>query len=261
MKNAVYETKFKPISINVDEILSPMPHLHKEIEIVYTIKGKALAHADRFCAEIGEGNLFIGFPNQIHYYSDSQPGEYCVMILSADILFGMKNLFEENLPKKNVFEISPEIKNMLISAVSNFESPYGKTVSVGIINQIMGMLAVRFELKPRIKADNITLQSILSYCNKNFNSDITLDGISEELNLSKYHISHLFNSKLGMGFNTYVNTLRINTACELLEETDKKTADISEETGFGSIRSFNRAFLQIMGMSPLQYRKRLKTKQ
>ena len=76
--------------------------------------------------------------------------------------------------------------------------------------------------------------------------------------MSKYHISHLFNNKLGISFNTYINTLRINTACDLLEETDKKTTDISEEIGFGSIRSFNRAFLQIMDMSPLQYRKLVK---
>ena len=52
--------------------------------------------------------------------------------------------------------------------------------------------------------------------------------------------------------------LRIDKACDLLEETDKKTADISEDVGFGSIRTFNRAFLQISGITPLKYRNRYK---
>lgn len=255
MKNAFFETKTEPVTVMVQKSLTSLPHLHKEIEMVYVLKGRSLVYADRFCTEIGDGDLFIAFPNQIHYYNASQHGEFIVIILSPDTVFGMKSLFNENLPKRNVFKPTAEIGRLLTESASSFDTAYGKTVAVGLLNQVFGILAKSFDLKPRIKSDNKTLQSVLNYCNEKFKSDITLDEISEELHLSKYHISHLFNSKLGIGFNTYINTLRINTACEMLEGTDKKTADISEETGFGSIRSFNRAFLQITGMSPLQYRK------
>lgn len=257
MKNVVYENKSKPIQLDRSRILAPLPHLHKEVEIIYVAKGGALAYADRVCAEIKEGDLFVCFPNQVHYYEGSEIGEYYLMIFSPDIVFGLKNLLNENVPKQNVLHIGKgsEAQKLFAKAISEFHKDFGETVSVGLINQAMGKLFSQFSLKPRIKTDNSTLQNVLNYCNVNFMSDITLDGAAEELHLSKYHISHLFNNKLGIGFNTYVNTLRIDKACELLEETDKKTADISEETGFGSIRSFNRAFLQVMDMTPLQYRK------
>ena len=52
--------------------------------------------------------------------------------------------------------------------------------------------------------------------------------------------------------------LRVSAACELLLETRGRIADISEEVGFGSIRSFNRAFLKIMGRTPKEYRENVK---
>ena len=47
---------------------------------------------------------------------------------------------------------------------------------------------------------------------------------------------------------------RVREACHLLLYTDRKIADISEEVGFGSIRSFNRAFLKLIDLTPAQYR-------
>lgn len=257
MRDVVYENKSEPIAFTFGEALAPTPHLHKEVEIVYTVNGRALAYADRSCTEISNGDLFISFPNQIHYYENSQIGDYYVIIFSADTIFGMKNIFNESLPEQNVYKIGSgtEAEKMLCEAMQQAKTEFGKTVSVGLLSQVIGTLAPEFKLKPRTKTDNSTLKSVLNYCNENFQADITLDDIADRLHISKYHISHLFNNKLGIGFNNYINNLRITKACELLRETDKKTTDISVETGFGSIRTFNRAFLQVMQISPLQYRK------
>ena len=209
---------------------------------------------------IKNGDLFVCFPNQVHYYEESQIGEYYLIIVSPELFFGLKNTFNENVPKNNVIEIGlgTELDSLLDKALEQSTKPYGTTISVGLLNQVIGTVFQQFKLKPRIKTDNSTLQNILNYCNRNFTTDLILEDIAEALHLSKYHISRLFNNKLGLSLNTYINTLRINEACDLLEDTDKKTTDISEEIGFGSIRSFNRAFLQIMDMSPLQYRKLVK---
>jgi transcriptional regulator GlxA family with amidase domain len=122
----------------------------------------------------------------------------------------------------------------------------------------MGMILPELELKPMIKTNNSTLQEVLLYCSSNFAEDITLDDVSGALHISKFHISHLLNEKLGLSFVTYLNTLRIHNACDLLEDTDKKMAEISADVGFGSIRSFNRAFQTAMNMSPSDYRNQFK---
>ena len=109
--------------------------------------------------------------------------------------------------------------------------------------------------QPEIKSDNSALHSILNYCAQHFAGDIALEEVAKALHLNKYHISHLLNQKLGIGFSAYINALRVNKACKQPVSTDKKIAGISEESGFGSIRSFNRAFAQITDMTPQEYRR------
>ena len=229
--------------------------MHKEIEIIYVVSGRAYANVDKKRELIKSGDLIITFPNQIHHYEASSTGEYLVFIFSADVLFELKSVMYDNLPRKNILHNmeKSEVVDLLYKAWKT-EGEYTKTAIAGILNEVMALLLPQISIKPRIKTDNSTLQGVLNYCSQNFSDEITLDAVADALHISKYHISHLLNSKLGIGFNYYLNAIRINEACDLLKTTNKKTADISEEVGFGSIRSFNRAFLQIMNMSPLQYR-------
>ena len=83
----------------------------------------------------------------------------------------------------------------------------------------------------------------------------------QEMHLSRFYVSRLLSRELRMGFSEYVNLLRVNRACDLLNDTDKKIADISEDAGFSTIRSFNRAFARHMNMTPIQYRKMLREAQ
>lgn len=258
MKNILYENKLKPFEIMPQRVLSPQPHLHKELEIIYVKEGNTVAWSDRKSYNLKSGDFFLCFPNQIHYYECAVPGIYYVIIPKPDIFFGIKEMLYDNIPVSNVVTLNSdcEVLSLIERAYSAFSTSreYCDTEIIGILNLILGTVLPYFNLKPRIKTDNSTLKSILNYCTENFTDDITLDDIAEKLHLSKYHISHLFNEKLSINFNTYINMLRVNMACELLENTDKKIADISEEVGFGSIRSFNRAFLDIIKETPQKYR-------
>ena len=66
----LYEKKTEPISIGKTRALTSIPHLHKEIEIIYVIEGNAYATADNKRFEIKPGDIFISFPNQIHHYQN-----------------------------------------------------------------------------------------------------------------------------------------------------------------------------------------------
>lgn len=259
MKNIMFENRTQPFSISIPTTLSPTPHFHKDIEIVYVIDGECHICADRKEDIIKTGDIFVSFPNQIHYYEGAKRGNYLLVIFSPDILFNLKEILYDNIPKTNVLHgiSSAEFIKLLLKAEQE-NGEYSQTVIAGLLNQSMASMLSRFDLKPRIKTNNTTLQEVLNYCSSNFAGDITLDDVAEALHISKFHISHLLNNKLGLSFNTYLNSLRINSACDLLEDTDKKMADISEDVGFGSIRSFNRAFQNAMNMSPLQYRSQFK---
>ena len=257
MRNAFYENKSSPFHVSINDFLTNEPHLHKELELIYVLEGGTVAFADRKSTSMKKGDLFLCFPNQIHYYTDTVVGKYLLIIPNADIFFGLKNFLYDNIPLSNTLNVDDdeEIKYILDTLIKT-DGKYSDTITVGLLNQLFGRLLPKFNLNPRIKTDHSTLKDILKHCSQSFTENITLDDVSAALHISKYHISHLFNEKLNMNFNSYINMLRINLACDLLEDTDKKIADISEEVGFGSIRSFNRAFLQIMNTSPVKYRER-----
>lgn len=248
-----YEKKFKPIMVGIDRQLSDVPHLHNEIEVIYVEKGNALAYADHSCYKLQDGDIFISFPNQIHYYNGSELGSYYIMIFSADLIYGQKALINSSIPESNILEKTAELA-AVIKEINGCFASGRETECVGYLNIFMGRLLSGVKLIPALATDNSTLRKILDYCSENFSDELSLNSVSEQLHLSKYYISHLLNRKLSLGFNDYVNLLRVRAACDLLLESDKKIADISEDVGFGTIRSLNRAFRQVLNMTPLEYR-------
>ena len=235
-----------------------LPHLHKELEIVYVRRGSTMAFADSESYHITAGDLFISFCDQIHYYPDCQEGEYDVFIVSPKVFFGIKELLTDHVPKSNVIslpagdpltDIIESIRDNPLSDISGY---------AGYFNLLMSGLLPRLTLRPIMKPENVTMHSIMSFCSAHFAEDISLEYLADSLHLSRCYISHLFSRNLNIGFSEYINMLRVSAACELLLETRGRIADISEEVGFGSIRSFNRAFLKIMGRTPKEYREKVK---
>lgn len=255
--NIIYENKKDPIYFGIQKKLSLRPHIHKEIEIVYVVKGSAKAYADVLYAEINTGDIFISFPNQVHYYENSEIGEYYVLCLSPKLFFGMKDTFYSTLPKHNSFKAKTATVEILKSAKKSSDSQ-DITRAAGFLNLIIADIFDTLELKPNLRQNSGTVREVLEYCENHFTEDISLASVAAGTHLSRCYISHLFNSKLSMGFSDYINILRVNAACELLNETDKKISDISGDVGYGTIRSFNRAFAKILGETPQSYRSGIK---
>ncbi len=255
-KNVVYENRTKHVEVWAEDYLKPIPHLHKELELIYVVKGESHLFIDNKKMTISDGDLFVCFPNQIHCYESSSHGQYFLFTISPECCIGIKDLLSDNVPENNILKLSKndDIIKSLISAVTYY-GQYKETFYSGCINHALAMILQKISIKPRIKSNSATLQSIIKYCTSNFLSEVTLDDMAQELHISKYHISHLLNKKLGISFSGYINMLRVNNACELLRRSDKSIAEISEEVGFGSIRTFNRVFLQIMNTTPYNYRK------
>ncbi len=264
MKKKLFkEEKTGPYEIFLVKSLSSLPHLHKDIEIILVIDGKAVAHADHEEMPISSGDLFISFPNQVHYYEDSAIGEYGLYIFPADTVFGKKDIMLDNIPQNGVIHLKKddELYKLFFELLNVKQTENKDIITVGLINLCFGKVLDKVKLKPRLKTENSILENIINYCTLNFNTNLSLDELADSMHLSKYYVSYLFNNKLKISFNNYINTLRVKAACDLMVETDKNMADISLETGFGSIRSFNRAFSQIMNITPTAYRKLKKVSQ
>lgn len=67
------------------------------------------------------------------------------------------------------------------------------------------------------------------------------------------YLSKLFKNEKGESVSEYINKVRIDKAKELLSNPNYRIEDISEMVGFGSVRTFNRTFRALTGISPSKY--------
>lgn len=86
---------------------------------------------------------------------------------------------------------------------------------------------------------------------------LTLGRLANAIALPEYRTRELINRRLGYrNFNDYINHLRIEEATgRLRSEPDTPVLNIALDVGYRSLSSFNRAFREITGMSPTEYRR------
>lgn len=66
-----------------------------------------------------------------------------------------------------------------------------------------------------------------------------------------------FHLSVGFGIKVYFENRQIEEAKELLRTTGRTTAEIAALAGFGTVRTFYRAFRRATGFSPTEYRKEM----
>ncbi len=255
MKEALFQTR-EPVFYRSTQVqVTPTPHFHNDIEIIYAEQGEFTAHVDHKVLPVQQGEILITYPYQIHYYENCKPGVYRVILITPELLYGLMTPLRGRRPVHNVLKVcgQPTVQD-IISKIFSATGENRRTEVAGYCHLLMVDLLTMIETEAAPHSEDATLRQIMEYCQDHYQEDLALDLVAEQVHLSKYYISRLFNKKLKLNFSDYVNTLRVRRAGRLLEKTDKKIADISEDVGFGSIRSFNRAFLDIMKMTPKEFR-------
>ncbi len=85
--------------------------------------------------------------------------------------------------------------------------------------------------------------------------DISLDELAIEAKLSPFHFARMFKQSVGVPPRVYLTRLRVEKACELLEQTDLPVTEIALEVGYSSNQVLARVFLKHMHLSPSDYRR------
>lgn len=248
----------EPLTYELRPWLSPAPHTHQELEIVYVIRGSCVAYANQHKEMLREGDLFIAYPNQVHYYENASWGEdsYVLLIFNASILYEMERQITGYEPIRNSVHIGIEtpLAQKLVE-VTRIKGSYCDAKARYLIGLMMMDLLPMLKLGPVVPEEDTTVIMILEYCRKHYREVLSLKKLSEEFGLSRGYISQIFNRKIHMSFTHFVNALRVHAAIKLLKNSDMKVVDITEEVGYTSLRSFNRAFLEITNSTPTEYRK------
>ena len=110
---------------------------------------------------------------------------------------------------------------------------------------------------PEDKALPVKKASVLevkAFLDENYKDQITLDLLCAKFYISKHYLTHSFKEQFGMSITSYLLSVRITHAKQLLRFTNKSVEEIGYEVGIGAPHYFSRVFKEVEGLSPVQYR-------
>lgn len=227
-------------------------HLHQSFELIYLEEGEMTVTINNTPYHLQKNELLFIFPNQIHSIQ-STISKHTLFIFSPHIIQSF--FIEKNgkLPKSNRL-ILPEGYVQLLKELSQESSTY----------QIKGFLYLICDLfdKQNHYADAIStpenfLSNILLYIENHFKEACTIGDIAKSTLYNPEYLSRTFKKNIGISCKEYITVRRLSYATYLLTKTDANCLSCALESGFNSLRSFNRNFKQFLNVSPMEYKAKM----
>ena len=275
--------KLKHVKFLVNRIQFRKEHIHNEFEIFIVLKGSGIAKIKNKSYSLKTGDIFLINSGEVHSYMrdplytlDVEDTDDVPLFLFVQI---SNHCLREYFPqiRTTIFNscnlrdyLSDEEANSMINLLVQSAKIYfaeEPLYQLNVLSNIAKVLVSCYKEVPHeiiseaqktnLKQKNLRVERIISYIDANFETQIRLQDLAEQENLSPTHFSHLFTSLFGVTFQNYVNIKRMEQCIRLMPNKEKTLLEISYESGFSDPKYMNRMFIKHFGYTPKEYRKRL----
>ncbi len=254
-----------------DSGISTSMHNHRHIEFIY------VTHGSMDCMIMGEDKLVLSegdvafinvmVPHETKVHRRGDTGICILQFVPGDFL-GAAGIYKEIgssfvhsgksccIFKKDE---NSRIRKAIESVYSeNTERETGyEAMILGNLYFLIGELFRRgvVKLTERVSGSNLGyMKKAIAYIDDNYKSNISLESICKEVNISPTHFCRLFKSFAGITFVQYLNFIRAREAEKLVSKTDMSITEIAFASGFSSPAYFDRIFKRHYKISPAKYR-------
>lgn len=285
----IYESIPDDIEIYYRESSHFSPHIHDLVEFVYILDGTLEIGMDERLFHMEKGDIAILFPGKIHHAQcfDSSGLSYSMYLLaslsltgdyekrlrdfqpespvipaakiSEDVIFALDRLYEDYGRK------GPGIRNEELFRRSDGRDPAPsereteRIARQSFVQLILARTMPYLKLVDRPDESKTDLvHQIVSYIAAHYREPLTLTDLAKHLYVSPYTISRTFSSVFHTNFNGYLNDMRLDYACSMLQYSSRSITEVGMDAGFESQRTFNRTFRDRMRMSPREYRAKIR---
>ncbi|MBE5889411.1 MAG: AraC family transcriptional regulator [Lachnospiraceae bacterium] len=246
-------------------------HWHDEFEIIYVENGTLQVTIDGTEYAAQTGDIFFVNPGELHFMgSDTGDANYHTFVFPLELIsFQSEDALEEtffgplksgarklsNVPAKEID--AAKSRSILQSLSAAYLSETNQFQVRILLLSLFCLLTGKSMSKPVASArgKNSAGKNIVTYLQQNYQQSIRLCDLAAETHLSEKYISRYFKESFHVTISQYLEHLRLTQAKHLLKKTDLAITEVALQAGFSDVSYFIRRFHQIVGVSPLQYRK------
>jgi AraC-like DNA-binding protein len=250
------------------------PDRHNEIELNYLPEGSLTYLFQDRRVQVPSRRLALFWsliPHQIIHSEGIAPYYVCTIPFSLFLSWGLPQAFTEKLFKGELLldaeQPSDEpdydaymLRRMLGEVGGRY---FSEIVSLELHARFLRMAsAMKVEegrtVLPVVSGEISLVEQIAIYIARNYRNPIKVADVGAAVGLHPDYANALFKKTFGVTLGEYIVEERIAHAQRLLVSTTDSVADIVFQCGFGSVSSFNAAFLKLNACTPREFRKRFR---
>ena len=250
----VYETECHSLS---------QPFLHPIYVLHIVTKGTAIFRIENNKYALKRGDIFFAFPAYPYYLDADDDFEYIYISFMGSGAIS-------RLPKCNITPKKPYYAdfNFLCTIFENAirrVTPFNSN----LLTEAVLYYALSFfdsgdnnYQSEELEHHTGVFANIVDYVDYHFReSDLSLSRLAPVFSYTEKYLSSLFKKNIQIGFINYLNNLRIQYACELIQKGNLNMSEISVACGYSDYAYFSKVFKKITGKSPTETLKYLKNKE
>ena len=246
-------------------------HYHEHYEILYVRKNSrnlTINNKDKYV--LNENNIALIKPFLTHKTSsdENKKQRRSLINFSADVgndllKFGKSDILDcFEFPVIDMDEKTKNVISVCMDELSELdeESEFYEVEFKNILLKILIIFSKEIKRKNIRKSDGEKgvfeiIPDVAKRIQQDFSSDLSLEKLAEDFNISPCYLSRCFKEKMGTTLVKFINSIRIVEAQKLMAEGYNSVTAVAMQVGFSNITHFERVFKSIVGISPKKYMK------
>lgn len=119
---------------------------------------------------------------------------------------------------------------------------------------LLSLVSVSKNATTKPRSGKQYVDAAIKIIDDNYNHELKVETIAEELGIDRKYLRNLFSQHLGMSTMDYIMKTRMERATLLLAESDASITLVANSVGYYDVLAFSKAFKRALGCSPSEYR-------
>lgn len=143
----------------------------------------------------------------------------------------------------------------MLATLQQGYSPHHLLLAGATAQQLMARLAMLRRTRGQVATNEEAMEQVLAFMRENLAARPTVARLAAMANLSVSHFAAVFRRKTGYPAMEHFTRLKMQRACQLLDQTGMPIKQVAAQVGFADPLYFSRQFKKIQGLSPRAYRR------